>query len=58
MGNCRLIADTEVQEEKVAVSPEYDSHRFATGPSTSQSIGEQAMRNQVTDIVVAILNLY
>ncbi|KAI0218411.1 hypothetical protein LSAT2_029884 [Lamellibrachia satsuma] len=47
VGNCRLIADTEVQEEKVAVSPEYDSHRFATGPSTSQSIGEQAMRNQV-----------
>lgn len=53
-----MIADTEVHEEKVAVSPEYDSHRFATSPSTSQSIGEQAMRNQVTDIVVAILNLY
>ncbi|KAI0230431.1 hypothetical protein LSAT2_019226 [Lamellibrachia satsuma] len=47
LGNCRLIADSEVHEERVAPNPIYNCHRFAVGPSTSQSISEQVARSQV-----------
>ena len=46
LGNRRMV--TEVREGAVDVTPDYDSHLFAVGPNISQTLSEQAIRNQVS----------
>ena len=48
LGNRRMV--TEVREGAVDVTPDYDSHLFAVGPNISQTLSEQAIRNQVSQL--------